>query len=148
MGDTVSVGVLIVLIIIDKPVGCEFRQACSYFLQEYPNFIKRASCRTLEKLIFCSKAALLSHAGIESVFLTDFSKCCLAYAATSTVTILTNPSQGSSSNSFAISEMFILDGLDGAGIELPLCLLEYKYPARQSTAIVNASSMVSPHVDK
>lgn len=56
---------------------------CSYTLYDGKHyracaFASRASCNTWEKFRFISRAAVLSHAGMVSVFLTDLSKCSFA----------------------------------------------------------------------
>lgn len=79
------------------------------------------SCSTWEKLMFCSKAAVLSHAGMVRVFLTDFSKCALAYRETSTDTIFTKESQSGvcRSSSFATASRLMSDSLEGEGMLSP-----------------------------
>ncbi len=56
------------------------------------NFSFNADCKTFEKLIFLFTAILFNHSGIVRVFLTDFSKCFLAYSSASTVIIFTKAS--------------------------------------------------------
>ena len=61
--------------------GCPGRFSCMLYDGEYYRactFASRASCNTWEKFRFISRAAVLSHAGMVSVFLTDLSKCSFA----------------------------------------------------------------------